>query len=95
MDGAREVDGAVGERGEMDHTSVHSGELARLPGAGINAAAGPGFVDDVLGAVFDWWSSGGGWYRGANNAPDSAISTEELLHRGYDRQEIAELRGGN
>lgn len=38
---------------------------------------------------------GGGWFTGWHNAADSANLTIELLHRGYDRQEIAALWGGN
>ena len=38
---------------------------------------------------------GGGWFTGWHNAADSANLTVELLHRGYDRQEIAALWGGN
>ena len=40
-------------------------------------------------------SSGGGWFAGWQNAGDSANLTVELLRRGYDRQEIAALWGGN
>jgi membrane dipeptidase len=38
---------------------------------------------------------GGGWFSGWQNAGDSANLTVELLRRGYDRQEIAALWGGN
>jgi membrane dipeptidase len=38
---------------------------------------------------------GGGWFSGWQNAADSANLTVELLRRGYDRQEIASLWGGN
>ncbi len=38
---------------------------------------------------------GGGWFTGWHTAADSASLTIELLHRGYDRQEIAALWGGN
>jgi membrane dipeptidase len=38
---------------------------------------------------------GGGGFKGWHNAAESANITVELLHRGYDRQEIAALWGGN
>jgi membrane dipeptidase len=38
---------------------------------------------------------GGGWFSGWQSAADSANLTVELLRRGYDRQEIAALWGGN
>jgi membrane dipeptidase len=38
---------------------------------------------------------GGGWFAGWQNAGDSANLTVELLRRGYDRQEVAALWGGN
>ena len=38
---------------------------------------------------------GGGWFTGWHNAAESANITAELLRRGYDRQEIAALWGGN
>ena len=38
---------------------------------------------------------GGGWFTGWRDASESANITVELLRRGYDRQEIAALWGGN
>jgi membrane dipeptidase len=38
---------------------------------------------------------GGGWFAGWQNASESANLTAELVRRGYDRQEIAALWGGN
>jgi membrane dipeptidase len=38
---------------------------------------------------------GGGGFTGWHNASESANITSELLRRGYDRQEIAALWGGN
>ena len=38
---------------------------------------------------------GGGWFTGWRDASESANLTVELLNRGYDRQEIAALWGGN
>jgi len=38
---------------------------------------------------------GGGWFTGWRDAGESANITAELLRRGYDRQEIAALWGGN
>jgi membrane dipeptidase len=38
---------------------------------------------------------GGGWFTGWRDASESANLTVELLSRGYDRQEIAALWGGN
>ncbi|MEJ0016881.1 MAG: dipeptidase [Acetobacteraceae bacterium] len=38
---------------------------------------------------------GGGWFSGWRDAGESANITIELLRRGYDRQEIAALWGGN
>ena len=38
---------------------------------------------------------GGGGFTGWHNASESANITTELLRRGYDRQEIAALWGGN
>jgi membrane dipeptidase len=38
---------------------------------------------------------GGGWFTGWRDASESPNLTVELLRRGYDRQEIAALWGGN